>query len=165
MPETPFTAGERTEVYESMEAELRKQRLLHDAELDLVMRERTRSASVFTTMSTTDSPLHIPGAWRKTPKRKRHVEETPRPHKPEVVPGVGRAWRGKDWRRLHRTYRVERAKWVSEREVRPLPGSSWTPFRRAAVTETVPWDHVRVVDAFIRARGVKEAELVGEWSR
>lgn len=151
-----------------MEAELRKQRLLHDAELDLVLGDRSvRSMSVFTSASVMDSPLHIPGAWRRTPKRKRHVEEATPRHEPEVV-AEGRPWRGKDWKRLHRVYRVERAKWVNERETRPLPGATsgyWTPFRRTQAQTVPQWDNARVADAFIQSRQLKEEELVGEWSR
>jgi len=73
------------------------------------------------------------------------------------------------WKKLEKVFRAEREIWVTERNVKAMPGgfigwarmSTFGPPASAAV----PWDPTRVVDRFLEEQAISEKEQVGDRSR
>jgi serine/arginine repetitive matrix protein 2 len=131
--------------------------------------------SVMTRLETpapSDSP-RFPGGYVFTPaKRKREI---PRPAKSEAASMLskstagsgGRPWSVKEWKALERIYKNERELWMSEREVKPLPGGLVAWARRSTMgreVDVAEWDAERVVRRFLAEQGVGETGK-GEWER
>jgi hypothetical protein len=167
---TPGRGTERSRFFDSEEVSrtISKNELLHEAELDIANSSMHYPRSVSRLPSRTESPaLAIPGGWTRTPKRK-HRESFEREHNVDIEHEAAeasfteRAWTVSDWRHLEKVYRAEHAKYLTERNVVPLPSWSPWPTRPAAPTE---WDPTRVIDAFVAKEGLKQSEMVGEFSR
>ncbi len=142
-----------------------KTELLYEAELEIVStrRSRSRSMSRFRGISEAPTELPLPGAWNGTPKRKRSA------HLQTEAPKTSATWGVSQWKKLEKVFRAEREIWVTERNVKAMPGgfigwarmSTFGPPAAAAV----PWDPTRVVDRFLEEQGISEKEQVGDWSR
>ena len=142
-----------------------KTELLYEAELGIVStrRSRSRSMSRFRGISEAPTELPLPGAWNGTPKRKRSA------HLQIEAPKTSATWGVSQWKKLEKVFRAEREIWVTERNVKAMPGgfigwarmSTFGPPAAAAV----PWDPTRVVDRFLEEQAISEKEQVGDWSR
>jgi hypothetical protein len=143
--------------------------LLYEAELEIVStrRSRSRSTSRFRGVSEALTELPLPGAWNGTPKRKRSayahaglgttVQEKTTP-----------SWGVSQWKKLEKVFRAEREVWVTEREVKAMPGGFIGWARMSTFGPPAPsakvWDSMRVVERFIREQNIKDADQVGDWS-
>ncbi len=142
-----------------------KTELLYEAELEIVStrRSRSRSMSRFRGISEAPTELPLPGAWNGTPKRKRSA------HLQIEAPKTSNTWGVSQWKKLEKVFRAEREIWVTERNVKAMPGGfiGWARMSTfgppAAVA--VPWDPTRVVDRFLEEQGISKKEQVGDWSR
>jgi hypothetical protein len=146
-----------------------KTELLYEAELEIVStrRSRSRSMSRFRAVSEAATELPLPGAWNGTPqfKRKRNAPTEHYVEPPKTTP----TWGVSQWKKLEKVFRAEREIWVTEREVKAMPGGfiGWarmSTFGPPAPT-TKPWDPTRVVDRFLEEQKISLAEQVGDWSR
>lgn len=154
---------------------LGKDELLHEAELEIVSSRRSRSRSSFRTeigYESEDSEVLLPGGWKRTPgKRKRsgpRLSQFPGDAAVRPVKSKGgRPWGVKEWRRLEKAYKAEKAAWIEKREFLPLPTAN-SPFlgwiRKGKAPELEEWDASKAVSRFMETEGV-EGDLGGEWDR
>ena len=154
---------------------LGKDELLHEAELEIVASGRSRSRSFCQTESgseSVESEMVLPGGWKRTPGKRKRRERPPTQSTgtagSKALKGMtGKAWGVKDWKRLEKVYKAERADWVERREVRrlPPPSSRFLGWMRAGkLPEAQAWDAQRVVVRFLNEQAV-EGDLSGEWDR
>jgi hypothetical protein len=112
--------------------------------------------------------LPLPGAWNGTPKRKRSgLSQAPLQslrEDQETTP----TWGVSHWKKLEKVFRAEREIWVTERQVKAMPGGfiGWarmSTFGPAAPVATV-WNPMRVVDRFMDEQNIRQDDRVGDWS-
>jgi hypothetical protein len=108
----------------------------------------------------------LPGGWKSTPgKRKRREHRSPQasdePSARRAEVNNGRPWGVKEWKRLEKLYKVERAAWMEKRMIQPLPAAG-SPFLKARAVEE--WDAENVVNRFLKDERVV-GDSNGEWDR
>lgn len=196
-PTTPGRRERRKSGFESKHfatldsaKKLNRDELLYEAELEIVASRRSRSRSRARSVGgyselgweSDETEVNLPGGWKVTPGKRKRGHTRHKSHGPVSNPqatatriedlgveSVDRPWGVSEWKRLEKVYRAELAKWVKDRQVKPLPSSSsWMGWAKRVVgsekeSQAQDWDLQKVADRFQELEGCEGWK--GEWDQ
>lgn len=129
--------------------------------------------SRFRGVSEAATELALPGAWNGTPQAKRKRTAHAHSYDGALQPVVEEnkttpTWGVSQWKKLEKVFRAERELWVTERQVKTMPGGfiGWARMSTFGPAAPVakPWEPMRVVNRFMEEQNVPEDDQVGDWS-